>query len=34
MDKVVLNTSVNVKAFLKPGRWLPKDVYEREGQHS
>ncbi len=30
MGKVVLDTSVIVKAILKPGRWLPRDVYERE----
>lgn len=30
MGRVVLDTSVIVKAILKPGRWLPKDVYERE----
>jgi len=30
LGRVVLDTSVIVKAILKPGRWLPKDVYERE----
>ena len=30
MGKVVLDTSVIVKAVLKPSRWLPKDIYERE----
>ncbi len=30
MGKVVLDTSVIVKAILKPGRWLPRDIYERE----
>ncbi len=30
MGKVVLDTSVIIKAVLKPGRWLPRDVYERE----
>jgi len=30
MGRVVLDTSVIVKAVLKPGRWLPRDVYERE----
>ena len=30
MGKVVLDTSVIVKAVLKPGRWLLKDIYERE----
>ncbi len=30
MGKVVLDTSVIVKAVLKPSRWLPKNIYERE----
>jgi len=30
MGKVVLDTSVIVKAILKPGKWLPRDIYERE----
>ncbi len=30
MGRVVLDTSVIVKAILTPSRWLPKDVYERE----
>ncbi len=30
MGKVVLDTSVIVKAVLKPGKWLPRNVYERE----
>lgn len=30
MGRAVLDTSVIVKAVLKPGRWLPRDVYERE----
>jgi len=30
MGRVVLDTSVIVKAVLKPGRWLPRDIYERE----
>ncbi|OYT47828.1 MAG: VapC toxin family PIN domain ribonuclease [Desulfurococcales archaeon ex4484_42] len=30
MGKVVLDTSVIVKAVLKPSRWLPRDIYERE----
>ena len=30
MGKVVLDTSIIVKAILKPGRWLPRDTYERE----
>ncbi len=30
MGRVVLDTSVIVKAVLKPGRWLPRDLYERE----
>jgi len=27
---VVLDTSVIIKAVLKPGKWLPRSVYERE----
>ncbi len=30
MGKVVLDTSVIVKAILKPSRWLLRDIYERE----
>ncbi len=30
MEEVVLDSSVIVKAVLKPGRWLSKEVYERE----
>jgi len=30
MGKVVLDTSVIVKAILKPSRWLPENNYERE----
>jgi len=30
MGKVVLDTSVIVKAVLKPSRQLPKDIYERK----
>jgi len=30
LGKVVLDTSIIVKAILKPGRWLPRDIYERE----
>lgn len=30
MGKVVLDSSVIVKSILKPGRWLPEDVYRRE----
>ncbi|MCE4610972.1 MAG: hypothetical protein F7B17_03275 [Desulfurococcales archaeon] len=30
MEEVVLDSSVMVKAILKPGRWLPREVYERE----
>ena len=30
MEEVVLDSSVIVKAVLKPGRWLPREVYERE----
>ncbi len=29
MEKVVLDSSVIVKSILKPGRWLPDDIYER-----
>jgi len=30
LGRVVLDTSVIVKAVLKPGKWLPRSVYERE----
>jgi len=30
LGRVVLDTSVIVKAALKPGKWLPRSVYERE----
>ncbi len=30
MEAVVLDSSVIVKALVKPGRWLPADVYCRE----
>ncbi len=30
MEKVVLDSSVIVKSILKPGCWLPDDVYGRE----
>jgi len=30
LGRVVLDTSAIVKAVLKPGRWLPGSVYERE----
>lgn len=30
MGRVVLDTSIIVKAVLKPGKWLPRSVYERE----
>jgi len=30
LEKVVLDSSVIVKSILKPGRWLPNAVYERE----
>ena len=30
MEEVVLDSSVIVKAVLRPGRWLPSEVYERE----
>jgi len=29
LGRVVLDTSVIVKAVLKPGKWLPRSVYER-----
>ncbi len=30
MEEVVLDSSVIVKSILKPGRWLPEEVYRRE----
>jgi len=30
LGRVVLGTSVIVKAVMKPGKWLPRSVYERE----
>ena len=30
MEEVVLDSSVIIKSILKPGRWLPKEVYKRE----
>jgi len=30
LGRVVLDTSVIVKAVLKPGKWLPRSVYELE----
>ncbi len=30
MEEVVLDSSVIVKNILKPGRWLPEEVYRRE----
>jgi len=30
LGRVVLDTSIIVKAVLKPGKWLPRSVYERE----
>ncbi len=30
MEEVVLDSSVLVKSILKPGRWLPEEVYRRE----
>ena len=30
MAEVVLDSSVIVKAVLRPGSWLPRHVYERE----
>ena len=30
MEEVVLDASVIVKSVLKPGRWLPDEVYKRE----
>jgi len=30
LGRVVLDTSVIVKAVLKPGKWLPRSVFERE----
>ncbi len=30
MEKVVLDSSVIVKAIVKPGHWLPAEVYRRE----
>lgn len=30
MAEVVLDSSVTVKAVLRPGSWLPRHVYERE----
>ena len=30
MEEVVLDSSIIVKSILKPGRWLPEEVYKRE----
>ena len=30
MEEVVLDSSVIVKSILKPGRWLPEEIYRRE----
>ncbi len=30
MEEVVLDSSVIVKSVLKPGRWLPSEIYRRE----
>ena len=30
MGKVVLDSSVLVKSILRPGRWLPSNIYCRE----
>ena len=30
MEEVVLDSSVIIKSILRPGRWLPKEVYKRE----
>ncbi len=30
MEEVVLDSSVLIKSILKPGRWLPEEVYRRE----
>ena len=30
MEEVVLDSSVIIKSLLKPGRWLPGEVYKRE----
>ena len=30
MEEVVLDSSVIVKSILRPGRWLPEEVYRRE----
>ena len=32
MGRMVFDTSVIVKAVLKPSRWLPRDIYEREAE--
>ncbi len=30
MEEVVLDSSVIVKSILKPGHWLPEEIYRRE----
>ncbi len=30
MEEVVLDSSIIIKSILKPGRWLPEEVYRRE----
>ena len=30
MEEVVLDSSIIVKSIVKPGHWLPEDVYKRE----
>ena len=30
MEDVLLDSSTIVKSIVKPGRWLPDDVYKRE----
>jgi len=30
LEEVVLDSSIIVKSKVKPGRWLPEDIYERE----
>ncbi|WP_075050084.1 hypothetical protein [Ignicoccus islandicus] len=32
METVVLDSSVIVKAIVKPGHWLPIEVYRREAE--